>query len=175
MRITLTPRVYILYCLKYLLIVWPEFQLTRKTKPTSNGLLVGSKASWDLVILKNHPEYWPRKWNAIMRAFRTLNHVCLVTYRLSMNSWKHLLVKKGIVWNTLSGHLVSMLLSSSNIFVEVPQVTLIVFYGLICDIMLHHVVVTCLANKNEKKLNEINWLLVVNSFTNYLKLTRRLR
>ena len=163
-RITSTPRVYILYCLKYLLIVWPEFELTRKTKPTSNGLLSGSKASWDLVILKNHPEYWTRKWNAIMRAFRTLNHVCLVTYRLSMNSWKHLLVKKGIVWNTLSGHLVSMLFSSSNIFVEVSQATLIVFYGLICDIMLHHVVVTCLANKNEKKLNEINWLVVVNSF-----------
>ena len=46
--------------------------------------------------------------------------------------------------------------SSSNVFVEVSQATLIVFYGLICDIMLHHVVVTCLANKNEKKLNEIN-------------------
>ena len=116
--------------------------------------LVGSKASWDLVILKNLPQYWTRKWNAIMRAFRTLNHVCLVTYRLSMNSWKHLLVKKGIVWNTLSGHLVSMWFSSSNVFVD----------GLICDIMLHHVVVTCLANKNEKKLNKINWLLVVNSF-----------
>ena len=41
-RITSTPRVYILYCLKYLLIVWPEFELTRKTKPTSNGLL-----SWE--------------------------------------------------------------------------------------------------------------------------------
>ena len=46
--------------------------------------------------------------------------------------------------------------SSSNVFVEVSQATLIVFYALICDIMLHHVVVTCLANKNEKKLNKIN-------------------
>ena len=66
------------------------------------------------------------------------------------------MVKKGIVWNTLSGHLVSMWFSSSNVFVEVSQATLIVFYGLICDIRLHHVVVTCLANKNEKKLNKIN-------------------
>ena len=136
---------------------------------------VGSKASWDLVILKKLPEYWTRKWNCSMRPFRTLNHVCLVTYRLSMNSWKHLLVKKGTVWNTLSGHLVSMWFSSSNVFVEASQATLIVFYGLICNIMLHCVVVTCLEDKKEKKLKEINWLLVVNSFTNYLKLTRRLR
>ena len=164
-RITSTPGVYILYCLKYLLIVWPEFELTRKTKPTSNGLLSGSKASWDLVILKNHPEYWTRKWNAIMRAFRTLNHVCLLTY----TGW--VWTPENICWwrRELFGiHWVDTWLvcrfSSSNVFVEVSQATLIVFYGLICDIMLHHVVVTCLANKNEKKLNEINWLVVVNSF-----------
>lgn len=41
-------------------------------------------------------------------------------------------------------------------FVEASQATLIVFYGLICDIMLHHVVVTCLEDKKEKKLKEIN-------------------
>lgn len=41
-------------------------------------------------------------------------------------------------------------------FVEASQATLIVFYGLICDIMLHRVVVTCLEDKKEKKLKEIN-------------------
>ena len=46
--------------------------------------------------------------------------------------------------------------SSSNVFVEVSQATLIVFYGLICDIRLHHVVVNCLEDKKEKKLKEIN-------------------
>ena len=123
----MTPRVYILYCLKSLLIVWPEFELARKTKPASNGLLSWEQGQLRPCYFKKHPEYWTRKWNASMRPFRTLNRVCFVTYRLSMNSWKHLLVKKGNVWNTLSGHLVSMWFSSSNVFVEVSQAPLIVF------------------------------------------------